>query len=101
MKQLTIQSLTPQPRSAARIKPLHRLALEAGHVRLDLVADLALQISKMPIAFRKARQQFGVQRQLRGGTARVPPTPFLNRLAPPRPPTPLSLFPENADPPRA
>src|SRR4029079_8812678 len=51
-----------EPALASGIERLHHIALQAGHVQLDLVADARLRIRKMPVPLGKALQQGAIER---------------------------------------
>ena len=63
--------------------------------RLDLVADPALQISEMAIAFGKLGQQFLIELQRRCRIDRIDPVLLIDRGGAARGPSGLSAFPGN------
>jgi hypothetical protein len=68
-----------EPSAPALVERLDLRALEAGHVRFHLAADLRLQIGEVPITFRKAREQITVEAELCRGIDRVEPILFVDR----------------------
>ncbi len=52
-----------QPACSARVERFDLRPFEPGHVRLDVVADLRLEVREMAVALGEAREQAGVERQ--------------------------------------
>src|SRR6516162_8908751 len=88
----------------ARTLPIERVQVrpfEAGHVRPHLVADLGLQISQMPVAFRKTLEQILIERQLGRGIDRIETILFVNQPAQHQPPPGAAIFEESVESPGA
>src|SRR2546426_12491185 len=75
-------SSRPQPGFRFSEQLLERLATRGRKVRIHAGAVFRLQIGEMPVAFRKAREQRGVERDLRTGIDRADAALLLDHQAP-------------------
>src|SRR5215467_6820709 len=95
------QPLALEPARALPIERVQVRPFEAGHVCLHLVADLGLQISQMPVAFRKTLEQILIERQLGRGIDRIETILFVNQSAQHQPPPGAAIFEEIVESPGA
>src|SRR4051812_47579805 len=87
-----LQLLALQPPLARLIQPLHLRPIQARHIGFHRVADPRLQIGEMAIASREARQQIGIERELRRRIERIEPILLVDRLAQHEPPAAGALL---------
>src|SRR5215469_3149506 len=95
------QPLALEPARALPIERVQVRPFEAGHVRFHVVADLGLQISQMPIAFRKTLEQILIERELGRGIDRIETVLFVNQPAQHQPPPAAAVLEEIVEPPGA
>src|SRR3990172_5074700 len=67
----SLRFLSLQPGLALGVERVQLRSVAPGHFGLDLVADLALQIGEVPVAFRELRQQLFVELGRASGLDRV------------------------------
>ena len=88
-------------RLPARVERFHFGAFQPRHVRLHLVADVALQVGQVAITFWETLQQFLIERQQLPGIHRIHAILLVNRLPQHDTPAAIALLEEIVEATRA